>query len=354
MTEVANNKEDVSLKELIFKIQEFALELIRNWKLILLVTIPFILIFVYNAYTAPKVYSAQLTFMVDEDEGGGINSTMAILNQFGFSGGASGKYNLDRILELAKTRKITEAVFFEKIAIDNKLDFLANHIIKYHNLHEDWKDGGLAEFEFAHDSIPAFSKLEHLALKVLHSRVIFQNDVLPSFSNNLNEKTGIMTLSMKSQSDEITSRWLSILFNRLGAFYIEKSIEKQKATFDAVKLKTDSLKTALLNAEYELANFQDSNRNLWTKRSHVSEKQMNRKIQLLNIIYAESVKNLEISSFSLNNKTPVIQLIDQPSYPILPKKQSTLIALFMGLFLGIFISSSFVIARKIIRDSITD
>jgi uncharacterized protein involved in exopolysaccharide biosynthesis len=57
-------------------------------------------------------------------------------------------------------------------------------------------------------------------------------------------------------------------------------------------------------------------------------------------IYAEIVKNLEISKISLRQETPLIQLIDEPILPLefdkAGKIMSALIGLVSGVFLGLF------------------
>ena len=40
-----------------------------------------------RAYHQPNTYNAKLTFMVNEDEGGGVNGIGATLGQIGFGGG---------------------------------------------------------------------------------------------------------------------------------------------------------------------------------------------------------------------------------------------------------------------------
>ena len=106
------------------------------------------------------------------------------------------------------------------------------------------------------------------------------------------------------------------IYENLSEFYVEKAIEKQKATYDLIKAKTDSIKVALNAAEYRLAKFKDSNQRLWTRTARLEEERLSREIQLLILMYGESVKNLEFADFSLKTKTPFIQLIDAPLPPL--------------------------------------
>ena len=68
-------------------------------------------------------------------------------------------------------------------------------------------------------------------------------------------------------------------------------------------------------------------------------------------MYGESLKNLEIADFSLRNRTPFVQIIDEPIAPITPSVKSKLSAIFIGGILGVFLSVSYFVFWKIFRDT---
>lgn len=362
MREQTNNNastetDEITLKELILKLQEFYRELIKNWKLVIFITIPFIAFFLYRAFTTPPSYAADLTFMVNEDEGGGAGGAMAILSQFGLGGGGgSGKHNLQKIMELSKTRKLIQLSLFDKTVINGKTDYLANHIIDIYNLHEDWEESesGLKDFKYTQDSFPGFNLVENSVLKVIQRVVNGSKKEKGIYTTSINEETGIMTLSANSLSQQLSLDWLDLTYAHLSQYYIDKTIEKQKATFELVKEKVDSIKIALNNTELRLARFKDANRGLYTNTASLEESRLIRDLQVLTIIYGESVKNLEIADFTLKNKTPFIQLIDAPISPLYPSTESKIKAMILGGLLGVFIAFGFLIGRKIIRDALSD
>ncbi|MDG1434802.1 MAG: hypothetical protein P8Q41_12365, partial [Saprospiraceae bacterium] len=65
-------EDEITLKELIIKVQEFFQEVLKNWRLVILITIPFVLYFFYQTYKTPITYTSELTFMMNDDEGGGL------------------------------------------------------------------------------------------------------------------------------------------------------------------------------------------------------------------------------------------------------------------------------------------
>lgn len=349
-----NAKEkEFSLKDLIFAIQDFSKEILRGWKLVLFFATLFIAFFLIKAFTTSITYTAELSFMVNEDEGGGMGGAMSILSQFGLAGPRS-EYNLEKIVDLSKTRRISNLVFFEKISIKGTSDYIANHIIKLYDMHEDWDDdeSPLQGFLFTSDSLTKFSRTENLALRIIHKRVLGRRGKPGLYATDINDDTGIMYLSMNSRSEDLSIKWTKLMYEHLSTYYVQKTIEKQKFTHKIVKEKVDSIKTILNNAEYSLANFKDTNRGLWTKAAAIKEQRLSREVQMLTLMYGEALKNLEIADFSLKNKTPFIQLIDAPIAPLSPSMESKLKSSIIGGILGVLLAMGIIVLRKIVRDSL--
>lgn len=289
-------------------------------------------------------YEAEVSFMLNEDnsQSTGLSS---LLGQFGGVLGGSSDINLQKILELARTRKIAEKVFFTTIIFEGKSNFLGNFYVRELERQGEWlylpfykKDHPLKGFEFKNSHIDSFTRLENLALKQLHA--LF----LSSLNSEASDKTGIMKLRFKCPNEMLSYEMTRQLFQEMSDFYVDKSIEKQSFTYLDIKHRVDSLKALIERKEYGLAGIKDSYRSTWLYREEVPKNALDREIRMLSIIYAEALKNQEIASFSLENKTPFIQAID---LPILPLKQIQLkwtnlllIALFSGLLAGILIVSA--------------
>ena len=347
--------DEITLKELIQKLQEFWREVWKHWLLIGLIILPIVAFMLFRAFTTPVTYPANLTFMVNEDEGNSIGAMAGILGSFGLGGGAGGKYNLDKILELSRSRKIVQMALFEKAKVDGVEDYFANHIIRVYKLHKEWEDDttGLVNFLFTHDSLSLFTNPENKALQILHKKIIGDPDsrCAQLLSSSISEETGIMTMAMTTESEDLSIQFLDTLYSKLSHFYVEKSIEKQQHTYDVMKSKTDSLHRALSSTQYQLLKFQDTNRGLSLRQFEAKKVRLQTEAQVLAVAYGEALKNLELADFSLKNATPFVQVIDQPIPPIKPKRESKLKALIIGCFLGGFLGVAFVLGRKIIRDA---
>lgn len=361
-TNYSSQEDEITLKELILKIKEFWSEIMKYWFLVLLLGAVLGLYMGYKAFKTDVEYKAALTFMVNDDEGGGGMAGLGgLLGSFGLGGGGGGKNNLDKILELSKTRKISQKALFQVVEIGGNKDFLANHIINYKDTIGEWgakpfynfwsPESKLKNFRFRGDSIVAFSKIENSGLKAVHGMVVGGESVAGFVSSGYSEESGIMFLSANTKNQDLSIELCKTLYTQLSEYYITKTIEKQKFTYDIVKAKYDSIQIALRTAQYTLAKFEDRNQNMFTRLDNLEELRLNQEVQKLGIMYGEAAKNIEIANFSLKNKTPFVQEIDIPIAPLTPNKPSLFKALIIGGFLGVFLSVGFIVVRKIYIDT---
>jgi uncharacterized protein involved in exopolysaccharide biosynthesis len=71
-----------------------------------------------------------------------------------------------------------------------------------------------------------------------------------------------------------------------------------------------------------------------------------RDIEMIGLMYSEVIKNLEVAKFSLDNQTPVFQLIDSPTYPLKIEKLGKLISLILGSILFLLLTLVYLLIRK--------
>ena len=86
----------------------------------------------------------------------------------------------------------------------------------------------------------------------------------------------------------------------------------------------------------------------------LKELQLKRRVQVLNAMYIELVKNLEVSKLALLNKTPIINIIDKPILPLDSEKISKKLAGLLAFLLGGFLSLGYFIFRKLFADALAE
>ena len=350
-----NNIQDdeITLKELILKLQEYWSELWSNKRLIILFCIPFVAFFLYKALTTPTEYKANLNFIVEGQGGGGGLSSL--LGQFGFrSGGGGGKANPFQILEVAKAKMTMKEIIFTKV----NGEYLANTIIKDYELDQQWKKKypEIEGFQFTHDSLEIFKYKEVRAFLGVSGKVLGprKKPELALQTISLNEDTGIFSLVSKTQSEDVSFALVENTYDVLKTFYEQKTLENQRQTRDLLKKKVDSLDATIKSKFYQVARFEDQNRNLISLERSAQKNVLMGEIQALSSALAEAMKSYEIADYTLKDSQPLFMMIDKSLRPASPIMQSKLINIIKGLLLGGFLAAGFIIGRKIYRDAMAD
>jgi len=98
-----NDSDEISLKELILKIQSWWRYLLSKWKIILAAGIIGGVIGYTYAYFKKTIYKAELSFALqDEKSVDGLSSATGLASQFGIDvggAGAGGEFSEDNLLE---------------------------------------------------------------------------------------------------------------------------------------------------------------------------------------------------------------------------------------------------------------
>jgi hypothetical protein len=338
-----HDNDEISIKELILKTQEY-IKIIWSKKIAFIgVSLLFGAGFALKAYLKPTTYTAELTFIVNQDEGGSLSSLGAILGQFGMGGGGGGASNFNKITEIARSGKICERTLMDSATIGGTTDVLANHIIRTYELHEDWQeDTVLADFLFTQPF--AGNPQYNIAInKLIH---FFKGDKKPGIASlEFDEKSTILTIATTAIEQELSAALTNSWYDNIQVYYVLKSTEGPKKTLRELTHKADSLFSLLSGAESGLAIGNDK-LGIITTYDGLPTSRAGRNLQMYGAMYAEVIKNKETSDFILKNETPYFQKLDEPILPIEKNKGLGLIVkTILGMIAGGFVFSGFVIGR---------
>lgn len=348
---------DISLRDILQHGVRYWNVLWSHKRLIPVFCFPFFLWYGYKFFSSVPKYSGQLTFMLNEDDT--KNSGFSgLLGSLGIVGGGTGEYNLDKILDLSRTLLIVQRVLLEQDSIEGSYDFIGNHLIRIANYDQLWKRKmpHLVGVRFTQDSLTGFSRNQSKILKILYADLVGnpgqRNQAI--LKSGYSETSGILSLSITLPSEELSIAILYSMFDKLSAYYIETATDKQQFTLDRLELRVDSLRRELSSREYQLAQFDDTNRGLTTQRSRVRRNQLQRELTMFGVMYAEAVKNREIADFSLKNKTPFIRTVDVPFAPLRVIRPIWWRELITALLLGGLCWVLFVVARQIVSEILNE
>ena len=342
--------DEITLKELILKIQEFWREIWSNKLLVLLITTIVALAFLANAWRKEVTYTANLSFMLTEESSnrGGAAAELLGLGEV--------DYNLDKISALATSSKIIYEALLQKITIEGKEDFIANHLIQVYDLQENWKNEGdgkykdfsLKDFHFIDGIKENYTRKEQRALKILQDLIVGENAL---FSVSYNKNTQVFLLNATTLNESLSTELVDYIYEALVAFYVDKTVGRPQKTYELLALRTDSLLQLLDQSERQLALAKDRTEGLIGSTYQVTMGRLNRQVEQTNAQYMQALQNKEAIEYILQNKTPDFQIIDRTFIP-LRNAASKLNSLLLGGFLGGFLGMGYVIGRKVIRDAL--
>lgn len=343
-TSNAHHSEDITLKELILKIQEYGREIIRNWFLICLITLPVLGYFVYKHISFIPTYRAELRFVV-EGQGGGGGGLSSILGSFGVK--KAGKLNPYKILEIGRSSNLFESIIFKKYVGDTTLaDRLVEEFYLLNRISKE--DGPKLNFENytleSNEEKRTFKKLIRLVWGMPGKR----DEAMSTFSYD--EEKGIYSLNTSATDEELSIFLTEEVYKGIKIFFEDEMFENQKKSAEILSIKMDSIDKQKRSKVYELARFEDRNKGLLFTENGVRRKLLNQEIQALNIAYSELLRNYEMTDINLRNWQPLFMEVDSPFSPLSKKSSSLIINMIYGIISGIFIGILIVLFRRIFKD----
>jgi len=240
-----------------------------------------------------------------------------------------------------------EATLLRERNIDGKNDLLVEHYITINKFRESWEKNE----EFDGVNFNKTNSLQHdSVMSVIWNQIIENNLVIEI----LNEEANIITLSYVSADESFSKQFTEILIDEMSKMYISHQTAQVNNTLDFLQNRADSVFVELDKSEQEFARIKDINQRIIKASGRLKELQLMRRVEVLNTMYLEIVKNLEISKMTLLNQTPIIQIIDKPILPLEEERTSKTLAGILGGFLGGFLSVCFFVFGKLFRDALVE
>jgi uncharacterized protein involved in exopolysaccharide biosynthesis len=337
----------ISLMDTVIAIKKFFVEWKKNWVITALVILIATLFgFLVSFFSKPK-YVASSTMMLETSKGNGMSSALALASQFGLGGGGGGgsTMNEDKLLEIIKAETIIKTALFQKATIDSTTDLLANHFINLFGYRDAWKKNeDLKNFTFEHSS-------ENLTLKENTIFKMFYSKVIKDFLKIDKSKSGIIIISITSSSESFSKSLNEYLVRAVTSFYVEHITKKEQINVDIIQKRVDSVSALLADAELALARWKDATNQLVKAQGMIAEMRLRRNVEVLNSVYIEGIKQLEISKFALLDETPFLQIIDEPIFPLNTQGE---ISYTKGIITGFFIGFLLAILYVFVREKYSD
>ena len=340
-------EDEISLEDFLKAIKRYAKLLAKSWKILAIsIAVSLIALWFWNS-NRPPTYEAELTLMLSDDGGQSITGIPSILGQIGLPV-SSGKYNIDKLLEIARSRHILEQVLQHTYWIDGKEYNIAEELIRLYDIDKSWSEN-LGTAYVGHFSQDLDQNQYNYGVKRLHSLINGQETQGGLLQMEYGRDHYIMTFSLESLSEDLSIQYLNAHFDHLKNFYVDKAVEKQKSSYDIIKAKKDSIYSSYEAIESEIARLRDLNQNSFRSTSSAQLSKLSTESLVLKTAYAKAEENLAIAELALQNNTPLIQLLDPPIKPIEPNELSTLRLLLYGVTFGLILTLVIIITLYLIR-----
>lgn len=339
---VLSNQDETSLLDIIKKVRTVKQIILAKWVAVAVISLATALLGLTYAWFITPHYTARLSFMLEEGNKGAISGAMAFASQLGLSGDVEGSnFNSTNILELLKSRKVIKQALLSQVNINNKTDLLINF---YLDVNSSEKEKG-KNLRFSADNKLPFSLEQNSTLNALCEAII--SDALKVGKEE--KSSSIIVVNFKSKDPLISKYFVEKLVQSVSDYYIANKTEKARQSLNFIQMRADSVQQALATAELHLARRKDSSHRLIKAEGALTELRLGRDVQILNAMYTEIVKQLEIAKITLLNQTPLVSVVDIPILPLKKEKKfSKKSGVIIGGFLGFIFSSSFIIiSRKV-------
>lgn len=345
-----DQKEDeVSLKELILKGQDWWRYLLKKWVLILIVGLAGAGLGLTYSFLSKPRYEASLTFVLEDGKSSPLGAYAGLASQFGIDLGnssGSGVFTGDNILEFLRSRLIVEKALLSNIN-GNSGPSLADLYMQA----EGWKERWAENEKLKNISFPAnlsrekYTRLQDSVLNLLYKQIIKANlsIIKPD------KKLTFIAVTCYSRSELFAQIFTTRLVKEATSFYVQTKTQRSKANVDKLQAKADSLEIELSRKAYSVAAAQDLNINPIKRIATVRTEMGSIDKMVVQTMYGEVIKNLELSKMSMSQETPVIQIIDTPILPLEKKKFGKLKGLVGGGMLAGFICVFLLILIKIYK-----
>ncbi len=345
----------ISLKEMILDIHDWIRYLITKWRILLIVGILGSVLGLTYAIMKQPLYTATTTFVLEsKDTRGNLGSLsgMAALAGIDLGGDAGGLFQGNNILELYKSRNTLEKTLLTKVD-QHSDELLIERYIEINNLRDEWKDlPELAELDFHQDPGTMDSLTRRLRDGAITSIVnAIRLDVLTV--EKPEKSLSIVQVDVTSPDEVFSKVFNENLVQTVNEFYVQTKTKKSTDNIAILEQKVDSVRKVMTGAIYSAAKVSDATPNLNPTRqvqrlAPVQEAQFSAETN--KAILSQLLQNLELAKTTLLQEQPLIQLVDQPVYPLEVTELGKIKGIIIGAFLLGFLTIAYLIVMKWYRD----
>ncbi len=346
-------EDEISLKELIIKLKEWFTYLLSKWMIIGLAGIIGASIGLVYALNDKPIYTATLSFVLEDEKsgGGGLSGALGLASQFGIDvgGSAGGIFTGTNLLELFKSRRMVEQTLLKPVSVDGKTISYAEWYIQNAQWRKAWANKeGYESIQFLPNADrDKFTRVQDSIMGVMYAD-LSKNGLVVSQKD---KKISIISVEVKSMDELFAKSFTEAIAKEVSDFYVQTKSKKANLNMAILERQTDSIRQELNGAITGVAVANDNtfglNPALNVQRVPSARRQVD--VQANTAILTVLVQQTEMAKVTLRKETPLIQVIDRPILPLKKEKFGKAKGILLGGILAGFLMVLGLVFRKLIR-----
>jgi hypothetical protein len=296
--------------------------------------------FVWYYFSKPT-YTAKCSFVLEEKTGG-VSGLAGIASQMGIdigalAGGSGSFFSGENITDIINSSTILDDVLLSKV---DSSTTLADLYLSASGMKNSWGwKSKLNGFSFSSASASASNKsLFDTTLLVVRAKIKKKNLQI----NRTNKKGTIYSVEVTSSNQQFAKLLTERLVTATGNLYVDIKTRNITSHIAQLEKRADSLRQLFGTKARESYSLQLLDANAAFKSNLASSEISIKDKTVVFELYAEVMKNLELSHLLLINQTPVVQVLDKPEEPLVDTRYSLIKLLAMSagvaIVLGLLIS----------------
>ncbi|GGZ19789.1 hypothetical protein GCM10007049_10420 [Echinicola pacifica] len=337
----------ITFGELILRFQDWIRYFKSKWKFIFIIATIAGLLGLLASWVKKPRYTADTTFVIEESSGGGMGGLSGLASLAGINLGSlesgSGLFKGENIMELYRSDNMLISTLLSPFKEEGSS--LAERYISFHELDQKWKEK--VDFERLDFGLPRqqFSVQQDSVMKEL-AKMIREGELDVSKPDR---KLSIIKVGITSKDEHFAKEFNEKLVENVNRFYSETKTKKTSENLRILQSQADSVRKVLDQSLLSYAQLQDNrpNPNPLLQSAGVNIKKQQVDIQVATSAYGEIIKNLEVAKISHRNNSPLIQVIDEPIYPLRETRLKWYVGLVIGGIAGAFLAIFYLYITKL-------
>ncbi len=334
----ASQTNEISLVELIQSVKKYYQYLLRKWKIICIFGFGGAALGLVASFVVKPTYTAHLSFaLVEKSTGGGLADLASSFGFAGLVGGSSnGAFSGDNLLEIIKSRHAIEQTLLTPVDFKGQRKTLMEAYMDFTKMRKALKkvknntDLRNLAYPIGQDR-KTFNRTQDSMLYVVYDGFV-KGQSLKIVRKD--KKVSIVNVDFSSKDEVFSKLFVETLMDQTYNFYRQTKTAQSRYNIDMMQQKADSVRLLYEAALYKGAGFSPVNINPALQYAAVPRIKQEGQAQLYGTVYTEILKNLETLKLELARETPLVQLIDQPLYPLKKEKLGKVKGTFFGGVIG--------------------